>query len=280
MTRPYSFRLTAEVNSKGVLDVDVVKGCTAGISSMQGGCYGHCYAAAIAKFRGIDFSRSVVRKVLGNAHAKDIERTVKAAPLGFFRVGTMGDPCHAWEDTCEVVEWLSQFATPVIVTKHWMRATDDQLRRLIQCGAVLNTSVSALDSPAQLTHRERQLMRYADLGGESIARIVSCEFNEADPLGAKLAATQRRLFSRKPVIDNPLRAPRTHPLVQAGVIRLRIVRDLNAKRTVSINDEAAYVGHCDSCPDQCGLSSTGPAHVKPVSRQSDLFKQARDYLNG
>ena len=130
--RRYSEFLTAEVNSKGVLDVDVVKGCTAGMAAnMPNGCYGNCYAAAIAKFRGIDFSQSVTRKVFGVTHAKDIERTVKAAPLGFFRIGTMGDPCHAWEATCEIVEWLSPFATPVIVTKHWMKATDDQFRRLI-----------------------------------------------------------------------------------------------------------------------------------------------------
>jgi hypothetical protein len=276
MSRAYSTWLTAEVNSKGVLDVDVVKGCTAGMAAnTPNGCYGNCYAAAIAKFRGIDFAQSVVRKVFSATHAKDIERTVKAAPLGFFRIGTMGDPCHAWEATCEIVEWLSPFATPVIVTKHWMKATDEQFRRLVQCGAVLNTSVSALDSPAQLTHRERQLARYADLGGDSIARIVSCEFNEADPLGAKMAAIQRRLFSKPPVIDNPLRVPRMHPLVKSGLIRLKVVKDLAANRTVSIHDDSAYVGHCGDCPDQCGLSSLRPTHVQPAARQKELFTESR-----
>ena len=96
MNRLYGDMLTIDVNQKGVLDVDVVKGCTAGIAAHgEKGCYQACYAASIAKFRGIDFSRAVVRKVRNRAQAVMIERTVKAAPLGFFRIGTMGDPCHA-----------------------------------------------------------------------------------------------------------------------------------------------------------------------------------------
>lgn len=273
--RRYSEFLTADVNRKGVLDVDVVKGCTAGMASDKpSGCYGACYAASIAKFRGIDFSQSVVRRVFGHRHAEEIERAVRTAPLGFFRIGTMGDPCHAWGATCEIVEWLSPFATPVIVTKHWIRATDEQFARLIACGSVLNTSLSALDTPAQLTYRERQLMRYAELGGESVARVVSCDFNEDDPLGGRMAAIQRRLFTLSPIIDNPLRVTRSHPLVQAGVIRLRVVRDLTAKRTVSIADESAYVGHCDGCPDQCGLTLMSNRNQRPAAPQGELFAAA------
>ena len=271
--RPYGDLLTADVNRKGVLDVDVVKGCTAGMAADKPhGCYGACYAASIAKFRGIDFGESVVRRVSGHRHAEQIERAVRAAPLGFFRIGTMGDPCHAWDATCEIVEWLSPFATPVIVTKHWMRAADAQLARLIACGAVLNTSLSALDTPAQLTYRERQFMRYAELGGESVARVVSCDFNTLDLLGARLSAIQRRLLALSPLIDNPLRVARTHPLVQAGVIRLKVVRDLTAERTVSIAEDSTYVGHCDGCPDQCGLSSMR-LNQRPAAPQGELFTE-------
>jgi hypothetical protein len=77
--------LTIDVNQKGVLDVDVVKGCTSGIAAHgEKGCYQACYAASIARFRGIDFSRAMVRKVRSRAQARMIERAVKAAPLGFF----------------------------------------------------------------------------------------------------------------------------------------------------------------------------------------------------
>ena len=89
-TRLYRDVLTADVNEKGVLDIDTVKGCTAGMSARPGtGCYGGCYAAKIAAFRGIDFAVSVERHVQSAAHARQIERAVQAAPEGFFRIGTM-----------------------------------------------------------------------------------------------------------------------------------------------------------------------------------------------
>jgi hypothetical protein len=272
-TKKYRDILTADVNQKGVLDVDTVKGCTRGMNARpDGGCYNACYAERIARFRGLDFSHAVVRKVYGSAHADRIVRAVKAAPQGFFRIGTMGDPCHAWQHTVEVVEWLSPYAVPVIVTKHWYRATDEHFRRLVACGAVLNTSVSALDTPAELSHREKQITRYEDLGGVSVARIVSCDFDRATREGSRMALIQDRLFAFPHVIDNPLRVARTHALVQSGAIRVQVVQDLASKRTVSIARPDAYVGHCGSCADQCGLSSCGSEHPRPHPPQLQLFQ--------
>lgn len=275
-TRRYRDVLTADVNEKGVLDIDTVKGCTAGMTARPGtGCYGGCYAAKIAAFRGIDFTRSVERHVKGSAHARMIERAVKAAPQGFFRIGTMGDPSHAWEHTVRVVEWLSPFATPVIVTKHWRTASDAQLVRLVSCGTVLNTSVSALDTAQELRHREAQIERYRALGGVSIARIVSCDFNRATDEGSRMADVQDRLFTLRPTLDNPLRVPRTHTLVQDGTIRIKAVRDITTIRTMSLANDHTYVGHCAACPDQCGLSSRGPNHPTPAHRQLPLFETSK-----
>lgn len=271
--RRYADLMTADVNEKGVLDVDTVKGCTAGMNARPGtGCYGGCYAAKIAKFRGIDFGQAVVRKVRGGAHARSIERAVKAAPEGFFRIGTMGDPCHAWEHTVATIEWLAPLAVPVVVTKHWHIATFDQFQRLVACGTVLNTSVSALDTPAELRHRERQIARYAALGGVSVARVVSCEFNTDSAEGRAMAGVQARLFTLKPTLDNPLRVPRTHDLVQRGIIRVRGVIDLGTKPiSMSVLNTSTYVGHCSACPDKCGLSSCGPSHPRPEPDQTSLF---------
>ena len=273
MSRPYGDALTIDVNQKGVLDVDVVKGCTAGIAAHgDKGCYQACYAASIAKFRGIDFSRAVVRKVRSKSQARMIERAVKAAPLGFFRIGTMGDPCHAWEETVRTVEWLAPYATPVIITKHWRAMSDDHLRRLVACGAVLNTSVSALDTRAHLTRRLNEVARYANAGGTSVARVVSCDFNTDDPVGAAMDRTQQTLFALRPVIDNPLRVASTHHLVQAGIIRLRKVKDLTAVRTISISpDSQTYLGHCSGCTDLCGAGLLNKPDVRPAALQNSLF---------
>lgn len=271
--RQYGYELTAEINRKGVLDIDTVKGCTAGMAARpDGGCYNACYAAKCAKRRGIDFSKSVTRGVCGVSHAMKIERAAKNAPHGFFRVGTMGDPSHDWPATVEVAEWLSPYAVPVIVTKHWGRATDAQLLRLVLCGAVLNTSISALDTAQELTHRERQLWRYRAIGGVSVARIVSCDFNEANEEGARLGKIQDKLFLHRNVIDNPLRIDASHRLVTRGVVRVKPVRDLVATRLVSVYRNDVYLGHCSKCPDKCGLSSRPAQSQKPRARQAALFQ--------
>jgi hypothetical protein len=264
MKRKYAPLLTADVNRKGVLDIDTVKGCAGGIAANgERGCYGACYAEAIARFRGLDFATPVTRKVTTKAQAKQIEAAVKAAPQHFFRVGTMGDPSHDWAETTETVEWLSAWATPIIVTKHWLRASDEQMRRLVSAGAVLNTSVSALDTSAQLKHREAQIERYRAFGGHSVARVVSCDFT--DP---SMSAVQSRLLATHGAIDNPLRITESHSLAKEGVVRLEKRTDIKTRKTISIASETAYVGHCASCPDQCGMSSM----PSTIGLRADLFK--------
>jgi hypothetical protein len=186
----------------------------------------------------------------------------------------MGDPSHAWEHTVSIIEWLAPLAVPVIVTKHWLTATEAQLSRLVACGTVLNTSVSALDTPAELGHRERQIGRYAALGGVSVARVVSCDFDQAHAEGRRMAEVQARLFTLSPVLDNPLRVPRTHTLVREGIIKVRLVRDLATERTMSLHSPATYVGHCAACPDQCGLIHCSPQHPRPASPQLTLKENA------
>lgn len=257
----YRDLLTVDVNEKGVLDVDTVKGCTAGMSARpEAGCYDGCYAAKIAKFRGIDFSKAVTRTVKSRAQARAIEKQVAASPQGFFRIGVMGDPCHAWEETVQTVEWLSEFARPVIITKHWRVATDEQLQRLVACGTALNTSLSALDTPAELKHRRGQFFRFKLMGGNSVARIVSCDFVTTNDEGARMKAIQDELFTLRPTLDNPLRAPGTHSLAIAGVIRLTVMKDLGTERKISLANSETYVGHCAGCPDVCGITPAKPTN--------------------
>ncbi len=263
--------LTADVNDKGVLDVDTVKGCTAGMNARpDGGCYNTCYAAKIAKYRGIDFTVAVTRDIVIRSQQNAIEQAVANSPQGFFRIGTMGDPCHAWEWTVRVVEWLSEFAVPVIITKHWMKLTDVQIGRLVAHGTVLNTSISALDTANELKHRIRQFNRFAEQGGQSVARIVSCDFNSDNPEGLRMARMQEELFKLRPTLDNPLRANKSHALVRDGVIRLTKIKDLASERTVSLANETAYVGHCEGCPDLCGLTMFD-REEKPTIHQIQLL---------
>jgi hypothetical protein len=183
----------------------------------------------------------------------------------------MGDPCHAWEETVSTTEWLSEFARPVIITKHWRVATDEQFKRLVSCGAVVNTSISALDTPAELKHRKAQFFRYKLFGGESVARIVSCDFNQDHAEGARMGEIQAALFTLRPTLDNPLRAPRNHPLAVAGIIRLSLVKDLSSERTISLANQSTYVGHCAGCPDVCGITGNQSPYRPPNPRQLPLL---------
>lgn len=270
--RNYSTYLTADVNEKGVLDVDTVKGCTAGMSARpSAGCYDGCYAAKIAKFRGFDFSRAITRTVKTKAQAREIERRVAAAPQGFFRIGVMGDPCHAWEETVTTVEWLCEFARPVIITKHWRVASDAQLKRLAVCRAVLNTSVSALDTEVELKHRKREFFRFKLFGGDSVARVVSCDFNIDNPEGLRMKNIQDALFDLVPTLDNPLRASKNHPLALAGVILLTKIKDIASEKTISLANNNTYVGHCAGCPDVCGINTRETNHAPANPRQLKLW---------
>ncbi len=149
--RQYHEAITASANLKGCMDVDTVKGCTPGMSTMEGGCYGECYAAKIAVRYGIDFEMSVVRGFVDRWQHRDIlVRQIRQHPLSWYRIGVMGDPCHDWDHTIAVIRNLRPAEkTAVIITKHWKPLTDDHLSKLLELDVVFNTSNSALDTEAQ-----------------------------------------------------------------------------------------------------------------------------------
>ena len=256
-------RLTASVNRKGVLDLDAYKGCDLGIKAHgEGGCYGVCYAAKIAKLNGYDFSKGNRRKVQKNemqstmfckVSAFDVYKVVKNHGLDWFRIGTMGDPSHSWSDVVDICECLSHLKTPVIVTKHWLACSEEELKRLKACKVVLNTSVSALDSSEELTHRVAQHMRFSAAGIKSVLRVVSCRFGQTEK-GNSMRETQREIFKLGACIDNPLRIPDSHYLVKRGDVLVSRKKDMAVEVSVSIDNENTYLGSCVGCPDQCGLT--------------------------
>ena len=278
MFRRYSDELTAVVNAKGVLDVDTVKGCTAGMNARpDGGCYNACYAAKIANFRGMDFNTAVTRRVYTAAQREKIQNTVRKNSLGFFRIGTMGDPCHDWTVTVETIEWLAPFAVPVVITKHWQKASDEHIKRMIRAGAVLNTSISALDTDPERKHRIGQFWRYKLAGGRSVARIVSAKFNRSHPEGERMAVIQDELWKLPSVLDNPLRVTSSHPLVASGAIETSLLLDLGDDPvSISLERSDTYLGHCSACPDLCGAIREEIEMKKHTDPQDQLFKAEQD----
>lgn len=264
---PYLPVLTVSENLKGVLDVDTVKGCYSGMAAYPGtGCYGACYAAKTAKQYGRDFTIAVSRKPAPWSW-REVWRQVRDFHANWYRVGTAGDPCHDWENTVTVCEMLQSTGKhPVIITKHWQTASDQQLERLRALSAVLNTSVSALDTEQELRHRLRQIERIRDAGIKSVARVVTCNFGATD-WGRERDAVQRALLEFRPMIDNPLRIPASDPRVIAGdLVVSRIAEAVGGGKTVSLHSPDVYLSTCVGCPDQCG------AHMEIIEEKKSRKK--------
>lgn len=247
--------LTAAVNQKGVMDVDTVKGCSLGMAAYPDhGCYGECYANKIAHQYGIDFNTSVTRELSHRAW-RDTFCSVRDHPASWYRIGTAGDPCHDWESTLQTCERLKETGkTPVIITKHWIAASDDQLERLSKLSAVINTSTSGMDSNPELYYRVGQIERIRSFGIVSVCRVVTCEYGNTD-WGREAREKQDYLLSIKPSIDNPLRARQTNQRVLSGdIILTRRDDSIGGGKYVSLHSQAAYLGTCTNCPDQCGAN--------------------------
>ena len=259
----YRLYLTAIENGKGVLDVDTVKGCTLGMEAYPcGGCYGECYAYKTARRYGLDFTQSVPRKLF-RSNKTDVFITVKNHKTNWYRVGTAGDPCHDWNNTIEVLEFLQKTGkTPVIITKHWTPLTDDQLIRLSDLSAVINTSVSALDTEDELIHRIEQIGRIKYAGMKSVSRVVTCNFGDSQ-WAKERKEVQDYLLSFAHVIDNPLRASKSNIYVQRGDILLtRKDESIGGGEYVSLHCDSVYLGTCGDCPDQCGVDHAKRGLIK------------------
>lgn len=190
----YKNVLTAEINDKGILDIDPVKGCSDGMKAHEGGCYNNCYANKIASFRAIDFSRSVIRTIQNAPQMRAIAKLIKQSDLDFVRMGTMGDPSYSWENSLSVADFIKGCGKSiVIISKHWKVMTDRQIELAGHLGVILNTSVSGMDTEKEITHRLKQYERYKKFG-KSILRIVSAKYNIENEKGKEYQERQAKVI--------------------------------------------------------------------------------------
>lgn len=281
--RTYLPVLTVSENQKGVLDVDTVKGCTIGMQVRpNGGCYGECYAAKIANQYGIDFTKSVSRKLLPHTW-RDVFRTVRDHSAYWYRIGTAGDPCHDWDNTIEVCEVLKETGKiPVIITKHWVSMSDKHLQSFKNLNAVINTSTSGLDTDQELKHRVKQIERIREYGIISINRIVTCDYGDTQ-FAVEAKKKQAYLMGILPMIDNPLRLPKSSSLVLNGDVFITNKQDaVGGGKYVSLHDDSIYLGTCNACPDQCGAIRQQPKEIKMDTHtfkdQTALFSEDVEWV--
>lgn len=280
--RRYLSVLTVTENRKGVLDVDTVKGCTAGMTAYpHGGCYGECYAHKNAVTYGFDFAVSVSRQFMGREHKATIIKAMNSSRQGWYRIGTAGDPSYDWRHTVAIVNALwHTHKVPVIITKHWETMADWHAEKLSRLHAVINTSVSGMDTDLELKHRLAQRERLRDFGLRSILRVVTCNYG-ATAWGRTCREKQAYLLSLTPIIDNPLRARKLNPHVMNGdIILTRKEESVGGGKMVSLHSPDVYLGTCKGCPDQCGVDASTLSKVKQEDtvgkfEQPVLFPETR-----
>jgi hypothetical protein len=277
--------VTITNNLKGHIDIDTVKGCSYGMQKYpNGGCYDECYAYKIASRYGFDFSKSVSRKILDREHLATMLNLLKSIPGFWYRIGTLGDPCHDWKNTITIINALRHAnKIPVIITKHWIRLNDDQILKLKKHNVVFNTSISPLDTDDEIKYRVTQFDRLKFMGCKSILRIVTCKFGNTK-FAKKCNEKQNYLLSMSPIIDNPLRIGRSNKYVENGDIVMEKNKSKVGGNTISLNDKNAFVGKCDDCPDQCGVDeNTEPLieklNSKKTGKQSALFNDKIEFIH-
>lgn len=234
-------------------DLDPFKGCEDGLKNNPNGCWGLCYAAKIAKFRGYDFGKTIYRDFKNEQQLKNIGKKliqtsfIEGIQPQFVRLGVMCDPSFDWEHTLKIVDKIRAYNVDIIIiTKHWKELQENQLSRLN--GLCINTSISVLDSDNQIQYRlywYNKLKKYC----KSILRVNTADFNDEN-----LKEKQIQLLNNEKVIDNILRIPKSHYLVKNGVVNVNKYKFLNSMVYASIFNKSTHFGYCDDCKEKCGLS--------------------------
>lgn len=261
--REYSKYIQLIKNRRGVYCIDTSIGCSAGTKEDKTGCYGDCYAARSARAYGYDFSKTVLRGFKNEAHKRKVVLEISRANMSFVRIGCSGDPSENWGHCFEILKTITKGNKEiVIITKHWNNLKDEQLIYCNTKNITFNTSVSALDNPERLNN---SLIQYKRIGNycKSILRVVSCDFNLENPIGAKLSALQNTLFQYPYVIDTVFRPSKKNTFIIDGVINAKTGVFNGHKSLMSKFNKKTFIGKCQNCVEACGANM---AHENKYNR--------------
>lgn len=253
--------ITLNRNSRGCYILDTIKGCAC-VNQKTGGCYGDCYANRIASRYGMDFSIPIKRDFKKDnvqllfdgfedtKHESKIISEIEKIKMPFVRIGEMGDPSYDWKHTIQVCNKIKRAGKKiVIITKHWLDIPDSMLYDI--GGIYINTSISALDSKQEISHRLRQFYRLKNYCN-SILRVVTCDFNDN-----YMKSMQDYLLSIKPNIDTVFRPGNKNKYIIDGTINVKRCKFLKTTMLASMHKNDVYLGRCETCPDMCGINLIG-----------------------
>jgi len=262
--REYKNIISLSKNGRGIWDLDTIKGCKSGLIENPNGCYNDCYAYKTAKRYGIDFSKSIERNFESDSHKHSIIKQIEKIDMPFIRIGCAGDPSENWDHTIKIIKQIressqlslfdiSSTKQIVIITRHWNILTDFQLNELLKYNICINTSVSALDNDLLINKSLKEYNRLKPYC-KSVLRIVSCDFNEDNETGKRMAEIQRKLFKNELTIDTVFRPSKNNLFVKDGIINVKKMSFMKSKQLISKMNKKAFIGKCENCLDMCGLN--------------------------
>ena len=105
---------------------------------------------------------------------------------------------------------------------------------------------------------------------------MSCDFNNNNAKGHKLAIIQDSLFENDSTLDTVLRVNKRNQLVKDGVINIQESTFLGKKALISKRSKSTYFDKCSTCHEMCGLNINPDVVLYPEKRgivkQLTLFK--------
>jgi hypothetical protein len=262
--KTYKDVISLSKNGRGIWDLDTIKGCASGLAESKDGCYGDCYAYKTAKRYGIDFGKSIERYFESEQHRKLIVNQIEKIDMPFIRIGCSGDPSENWQHTINIIKQIKENSQLslfdisskkqiVIITRHWNKLTDSQLKEIAKYNICINTSVSAMDSQSLMNSCINEYNRIKPYC-KSILRVVTCDFNEHNNTGKEMAETQRKLLKNENIIDTVFRPSSKNKLVVNGVINVKKMAFMKSTALVSKFNKKTFLGKCGNCLEMCGLN--------------------------
>jgi hypothetical protein len=268
--REYSNKIALIKNQRGIYCLDTSIGCASGMSHTENGCYNDCYAAKSAKIYGYNFSKTILRSFTDRKHEREIISQINKVKLDFIRIGCSGDPSENWEHCFTILKKISKSLKEiVIITKHWINLTNEQLEYLKTINVCINTSVSALDNTDLLNNSIIQYNRLKPYC-KSILRIVSCDFNLENQIGHQLFILQKSLFINDNTIDTIFRPSKKNKLITDGIINSKVGVFNGSKQLMSKYNKKTYAGKCSACQEMCGVTIKDDLHKFPIKRTIQL----------
>lgn len=261
--KTYKNIISLSKNERGIWDLDTIKGCESGVLENTKGCYNDCYALKTAKRYGIDFSKSIERSFLNEAHRLQIVKQIEKIDMDFIRIGCTGDPSENWEHTINIIKQIRESSQLslfdisskkqiVIITRHWKKLTDLQLKEISKFNICINTSVSALDNKKLI---ENSLKEYERLKPycKSVLRVITADFNKENKTGLEMSLIQNELLKNENVIDTVFRPSSKNEFVLNNIIKVKKMGFMKSKALVSKFNKKAFLGKCENCLEMCGI---------------------------